>query len=198
MNQPAPLSEASLDQLFLEARTHNVLQGEVSDDTLQKLYDLTKMGPTSANMTPARFVFVRSPSSKDVLVPLMSEGNQEKTRVAPVSVIVGHDLDFFEHLPKLFPHADARSWFKDLPEQALDRIGLQNASMQGAYLILAARALGLDTGPMTGFDQEKVSEAFFPNSRVKANLIVNLGYGDHSKLFPRSPRFDFEEVARIV
>ena len=156
------------------------------------------MGPTSANMSPARFVFVRTQDAKDKLVPLMSEGNQEKVRLAPVSVIIGHDLDFAQKLPFLFPHTDAKSWFEGASDEVLDRVGLQNATLQGAYLVMAARSLGLDTGPMTGFDIDKVGETFFPNTRIKANMIVNIGVGNPNSIFERSPRLPFEEAAKIV
>lgn len=198
MNPHTALGDATLDQLFRTARTHNVLGGEVSDQTLRQLYDLLKWGPTSANMSPARFVFVRSPEAKAKLEPALSEGNREKTMKAPVTVIVGHDLDFAEKLPFLFPHTDAQSWFAGANDAALDRIGLQNSSLQGAYLILAARSLGLDTGPMTGFDAPAVDAAFFAGTRVRSNLLVNLGHGDTAALFPRSPRLPFDEAARIV
>lgn len=198
MNPQNALDNASLDQMFRTARTHNVLGGEVSDETLRQLYDLLKWGPTSANMGPARFVFVRSQEAKAKLGPALSEGNLEKTMKAPVTVIVGHDLDFAEKLPFLFPHTDAKAWFAGADDAALDRIGLQNASMQGAYLILAARTLGLDTGPMTGFDNAKVDEAFFAGTRIRSNLLVNLGHGDAAALFPRSPRLPFDEAARIL
>lgn len=192
------LDDQALDQLFRTARTHNVLGGEVSDDTLRQLYELLKWGPTSANMCPARFVFVRSPEAKARLEPALSEGNREKTMNAPVTVIVGHDLDFAEKLPFLFPHTDAKSWFADADDARLDRVGLQNSSLQGAYLLLAARALGLDTGPMTGFDNATVDAAFFAGTRIRSSLLVNLGHGDTTALFPRSPRLPFDEAARIV
>jgi len=198
MNPQDALGAQSLDRLFRTARTHNVLGGEVGEDTLRELYDVLKWGPTSANMGPARFVFVRSPEAKQRLKPALSEGNLDKTLAAPVTVIVGHDLDFAEKLPFLFPHTDAKAWFAGADDAALDRIGLQNASMQGAYLILAARALGLDTGPMTGFDNAKVDAEFFAGTRIRSNLLVNLGYGDPAKLFPRSPRLPFDEAARIL
>lgn len=185
-----------LDQLFRTARTHNELGGEVDDDTLRRLYDLLKWGPTSANQCPARFVFVKSRAAKDKLGPALDEGNYAKTMAAPVTVIVAHDLDFHEKLPVLFPHTDARSWFAgDLEKRKVQ--AFRNGSLQGAYLLLAARALGLDTGPMSGFDNAKVDEAFFKGTRIKSNFLVNLGHGDKSKLFPRSPRLSFDEVARI-
>ncbi|MCE7033391.1 malonic semialdehyde reductase [Lysobacter sp. GX 14042] len=198
MNPQDALGASSLDQLFRTARTHNVLGGEIGEQTLRDLYDLLKWGPTSANMGPARFVFVRSAEAKARLEPALSEGNREKTMKAPVTVIVGHDLDFAEKLPFLFPHTDAKSWFAGADDAALDRIGLQNAAMQGAYLILAARALGLDTGPMVGFDHARVDAEFFPGTRIRSNLLVNLGQGDAGALFPRSPRLPFDEAARIL
>lgn len=190
------LSDDALDQLFRSARTHNVLGGEISDQTLRQLYDLTKWGPTSANGSPARFVFVKSPQAKEKLRPALSEGNLAKTMAAPVTVIVAHDLEFYEKLPYLFPHDDARSWFAG-NDAAINATAFRNGSLQGAYLILAARALGLDTGPMSGFDNAKVDEAFFAGTKIKSNFLINLGYGDHDKLFPRSPRLPFDEAARI-
>lgn len=186
----------ALDQLFRTARTHNELGGEVDDDTLHRLYDLLKWGPTSANQCPARFVFVKSKAAKEKLGPALDEGNLDKTMAAPVTVIVGHDLDFHDKLPVLFPHADARSWFAgDLEKRKVQ--AFRNGSLQGAYLILAARALGLDCGPMSGFDNAKVDAAFFKGTSIKSNFLVNLGHGDASKLFPRSPRLSFDEAARI-
>ncbi len=186
----------TLDQLFRIARTHNELGGEVDDDTLRRLYDLLKWGPTTANSSPARFVFVRSKAAKQKLGPALDEGNHDKTMAAPVTVIVAHDEDFHEKLPMLFPHADARSWFEGDKEKR--RVNaFRNGSLQGAYVILAARALGLDTGPMSGFDNAKVDETFFKGTSIKSNFLVNLGHGDVSKLFPRSPRLSFDEAARI-
>ncbi|TCZ83117.1 malonic semialdehyde reductase [Lysobacter sp. N42] len=195
---PQPLPQDALDQLFRTARTHNRLTGEVGDDTLHALYELVKMGPTSANMSPARFVFVKSPEAKKRLEPALDEGNREKTMAAPVTVIIGHDLAFFEKLPYLFPHTDARSWFDTKPEDQLEVAALRNGSLQGAYLILAARALGLDTGPMSGFDNAKVDAEFFAGTRIRSNFLVNLGQGDASQIFPRSPRLPFDEAARIL
>ena len=191
-----PLPDASLDQIFRTARTHNELGGEVSDDTLRQLYDLAKWGPTSANMTPARLVFVKSAEAKAKLEPALDEGNRAKTMAAPVTVIVAHDEDFHEKLPYLFPHTDARSWFEG-PREGRREAAFRNGSLQGAYLILAARALGLDTGPMSGFDNAKVDEAFFAGTAIKSNFLINLGHGDTAKLFPRSPRLSFDEAARI-
>ena len=191
-----PLPDASLDQIFRTARTHNELGGEVSDDTLRQLYDLAKWGPTSANMTPARLVFVKSAQAKAKLEPALDEGNRAKTMAAPVTVIVAHDEDFHEKLPYLFPHTDAKSWFEG-PREGRREAAFRNGSLQGAYVILAARALGLDTGPMSGFDNAKVDEAFFAGTAIKSNFLINLGHGDTAKLFPRSPRLSFDEAARI-
>ena len=191
-----PLPDASLDQIFRTARTHNELGGEVSDDTLRQLYDLAKWGPTSANMTPARLVFVKSAEAKAKLEPALDEGNRAKTLAAPVTVIVAHDEDFHEKLPYLFPHTDAKSWF-DGPREGRREAAFRNGSLQGAYVILAARALGLDTGPMSGFNNAKVDEAFFAGTAIKSNFLINLGHGDTAKLFPRSPRLSFDEAARI-
>jgi 3-hydroxypropanoate dehydrogenase len=192
------LSEQALDQLFREARTHNAWQAKPVDDAvLKQLIELVLLGPTSANTSPARFVFVKTPEGKERLRPALSPGNLEKTMAAPVTAIVGMDMAFYEYLPKLFPHADARSWFAG-NDKAIADTAFRNSTLQGGYLILAARALGLDTGPMSGFDAAKVDEAFFAGTTVKANFLVNLGYGDASKLFPRSPRFSFDEAARIV
>ncbi|ALN84206.1 nitroreductase family protein [Lysobacter capsici] len=190
------LDDQTLDQLFRTARTHNVLGGEVSDETLRQLYDLVKWGPTSANGSPARFVFVKSQQAKEKLAPALSPGNLAKTLAAPVTVIVAHDLEFYEKLPYLFPHDDARSWFAG-NDAAINITAFRNGSLQGAYLILAARALGLDTGAMSGFDNAKVDEAFFAGTKIKSNFLINLGAGDHAQLFPRSPRLPFDEAARI-
>lgn len=192
------LSDDALDQLFRKARTHNGWQARpVEDDLLRKLIELALLGPTSANCSPARFVFVKSQEAKEKLRPALSAGNLEKTMAAPVTVIVGMDMAFYEHLPTLFPHADARSWFAGNDKLIADT-AFRNATLQGGYLIMAARALGLDTGPMSGFDPAKVDEAFFAGTTVKSNFLINLGYGDPSKLFARSPRFAFDEAARIV
>ncbi|MFP7723130.1 malonic semialdehyde reductase [Lysobacter sp. A3-1-A15] len=191
-----PLPDASLDQLFRTARTHNELGGEVSDDTLRQLYELAKWGPTSANMSPARLVFVKSAEAKAKLEPALDEGNRAKTLAAPVTVIVAHDEDFHEKLPYLFPHTDAKSWFEG-PREGRREAAFRNGSLQGAYLILAARALGLDTGPMSGFDNAKVDAAFFAGTAIKSNFLINLGHGDTANLFPRSPRLSFAEAARI-
>lgn len=195
---PSSLAEPVLAQLFTEARTRNGWTDRpVPEALIRQLYDLTKFGPTAVNSGPARFVFVTSPDAKARLDPLMSEGNRAKTLQAPVTVIIGHDLDFHEHLPTLFPHAPgAKDWFAD--EAGRRESAFRNSSLQGAYLMLAARALGLDVGPMSGFDPDGVKAAFFPDSAVEPNFIVNLGYGSDENLFPRSPRLAFEEAARIL
>lgn len=191
------LDSAALAQLFHDARSHNAwLPREVPDALLHQLWDLVRMGPTSANCEPARLVFVKSPAAKARLLPCMSPGNQDKTRAALVSVIVGMDMAFFEELPRLFPHADARSWFAGNPA-AIEATAFRNSSLQGGYLILAARALGLDVGPMSGFDAAAVNAAFFPEGRVKVNFIANLGWGDPAGLFERSPRLAFEDACRV-
>ena len=192
------LAPACLDQLFREARTHNAwLDRDVPDALLHELIDLAELGPTSANSSPARFLFVKSRAAKERLKPHLSEGNRDKTMAAPVCAIIGYDLDFHEHLPKLFPHTDARSWFAGKDAKILDT-AFRNGTLQGAYLIMAARALGLDCGPMSGFDQKGVDRDFFADTNVKSNFLCNLGYGDASALFPRSPRFAFDETARIL
>ncbi|MEG3193320.1 malonic semialdehyde reductase [Lysobacter sp. D1-1-M9] len=192
------LPDESLDRIFRTARTHNELGGEVSEETLRQLYDLVKWGPTTANTTPARFVFVKSEQGKARLGPALDEGNYAKTMAAPVTVIVAHDVAFYQKLPYLFPHTDAKSWFDGKSEAELTPVALRNGSLQGAYLILAARALGLDTGPMSGFDNARVDAEFFGGTTIRSNFLVNLGHGDTDKLFPRSPRLAFDEAARIV
>jgi len=193
-----PLPESALDQLFRTARTHNELGGEVSDQTLRELYDLAKWGPTSANMSPLRLVFVKSPEAKAKLAPALDEGNYAKTMAAPVTAIVAFDLAFYEKLPYLFPHTDARGWFDGKPEADLTTIALRNGSLQGAYVLMAARALGLDTGPMSGFNNALVDQTFFAGTKIKSNFLINLGHGDTAKLFARSPRLSFDEAARIL
>ena len=192
------LGAPALDQLFRTARTHNELGGEVGDDTLRQLYDLLKWGPTTANASPARFVFVKSAAAKARLGPALDEGNYAKTMAAPVTAIIAHDMAFFEKMAYLFPHAEAKPWFDSKPEAALETIALRNGSLQGAYLILAARALGLDCGPMSGFDNAKVDAAFFAGTTIRSNFLVNLGHGDPARLFPRSPRLSFDEAAQIL
>jgi 3-hydroxypropanoate dehydrogenase len=192
------VSNDSLDLLFHNARTHSAwLPKPVPDDVLRKIYDLAKLGPTSANGSPGRFVFVRTEQAKARLLPAMAPLNVDKTRAAPVTVIVAYDLEFHEKLPKLFPHADMRSYFAGKPA-FIQENAFRNGTLQGAYMIIAARALGLDCGPMSGFDAEKVNKEFFPDGKWKANFICNLGYGDASKLKPRSPRLDFDEACRLL
>jgi 3-hydroxypropanoate dehydrogenase len=192
------LDQAGRNLLFNEARTHNGWTDQpVSDDTLRELFDLLKMAPTSANCSPARFVFLRSAESRQRLVPALLPGNLEKTLAAPVTVIVACDLAFHEQLPKLFPHADARSWFAG-NEDLIKETAFRNGTLQGAYMMLAARAVGLDCGPMSGFDKAKVDEAFFAGTTWRSNFLCNLGHGDPSKLFPRSPRFQFEDACRVL
>lgn len=197
MTTSIALPESSLDQLFREARTHHHwLNTPISADTLKALYELTIQGPTAANTLPARFVFVSSAEGKAQLKPHLAPGNIEQTMAAPVTVIVGMDHDFPEHLPRLFPYTDARSWYVG-NAPLIAETALRNSSLQAAYLILAARALGLDTGPMSGFDAAGIDETFFKGTSVKSNLLINLGYGDHSHLHSRAPRPDFAEYARI-
>jgi 3-hydroxypropanoate dehydrogenase len=188
----------STEQLFTEARTQNGYRSEaVSDATLRQLYELMKWGPTAANSSPARLVFVRSAEAKEKLLACVSPGNVNKVREAPVTVIVGMDIDFHDQLPKLFPHVDARAWFaNDVAKRA--ESAMRNSSLQGGYLILAARALGLDCGPMSGFDPVKVDAAFWAGTSVKTNFICALGRGDPSKVFQRNPRLDFDEACQLA
>src|SRR6202035_5755851 len=165
---------------------------------LRQAYDLAKMGPTSANMCPLRMVFVKSKEAKEKLKPCLDAGNVDKTMKAPVTAVLAMDVHFFEALPKLFPHADAKAWFKDLPENVLETIALRNSSLQGAYFMLAARSLGLDCGPMSGFNNDMVDAAFFAGTTVKSNFLCNLGHGDAATLYPRSPRLAFEEACKVV
>ncbi len=192
------LEDTSLDVLFREAHTHNKWTDQpVSEDELRALYDLLKMAPTSANASPGRFVFLRTQEAKEKLRPALSPGNVDKTMSAPVTVIVAHDPNFYDKLPKLFPHADARAWFASNYDLAQET-AFRNGSLQGAYLIVAARALGLDCGPMSGFDKDKVDATFLAGYGWKSNFLVNLGHGDPAGVFPRSPRLDFDEACRLV
>lgn len=197
-SRDTPVSDPVLAQLFTEARTRNGWSDRpVSEDLIRKLYDLTKFGPTAVNMTPARFVFLTSPEAKARLAPHMSEGNRAKTLAAPVNLIIGQDIDFHDTLPRLFPHApQIRDAFMDPAGRR--EAAFRNASLQGGYLIIAARALGLDVGPMSGFDAAGVKAEFFPDSNVEPNFIMNLGYGTDENLFPRSPRLDFEDAAQML
>jgi 3-hydroxypropanoate dehydrogenase len=193
------LGDAGWDLLFRNARTHSAwLNKPVDDAILQQVYDLAKMGPTSANMCPLRIVSVKSKEAKEKLKPCLDAGNIDKTMAAPVTAILAMDIRFYEKLPKLFPHADAKAWFKDLPENVLEYVALRNSSLQGAYFMLAARSLGLDCGPMSGFNNQKVDAAFFAGTTIKSNFLCNLGYGDASKLYPRNPRLTFEETCSII
>lgn len=193
-----PLNEAALATLFSAARTHNGWSEEgVDEAVLHQLYDLLKMAPTSANCSPARFLFLRSAAAKERLAPALSKGNMEKTMTAPVSVIVAWDTAFYEHLPALFPHADAKSWFTHSPEAAHET-AFRNGSLQGAYLIMAARSLGLDVGALSGFDAAKVDAEFFADTTWKANFIVNLGHGNPEKLFARLPRLAFDDACQLL
>ncbi|MBU6436445.1 MAG: malonic semialdehyde reductase [Betaproteobacteria bacterium] len=186
------------EQIFTQARTHNGWQNRpVPEPLLHELYELMKWGPTSANCSPLRVQFVVSPAAKDKLVPCMSPGNADKTRAAPVTAVLGMDMAFYEKLPQLFPHADARSWFVGKPEM-IEATAFRNSSLQGGYFIIAARALGLDCGPMSGFDAAKLDAAFWVGTTVRSNFVCNLGYGDPAKLFVRSPRLPFDDACQIV
>ena len=192
------LEMPALDQLFYAARTHNAWQTKgVSPELLHDLIDLMKWAPTSVNQSPARFVFVTSPEAKARLKPFLLDSNVEKTMAAPVTAIIGYDLKFYDHLPKLYPAADARSWFTGNKEFA-DTSAFRNGTLQGGYFILAARALGLDCGPMSGFDNAGVDQEFFGGTDIKSNFLCNLGYGDPSGVHLRSPRFEFDEIAKVV
>ena len=194
----AKLDANALDQLFNKARTQNKWQArEVPDSALHELADLMKLAPTSANCSPARIVFVKSAAAKAKLEPLLSEGNRAKTMSAPVCAIIGSDQEFYNYLPKLFPAAPAKTWFEGNPPH-IAATAFRNSSLQGAYLIMAARALGLDTGAMSGFDNAAVDAAFFAGTAIKSNFLCNLGYGDPAGLFPRSPRFEFAEFCSIA
>lgn len=193
------VDDAGLDILFRQARTHNGWNDRpVTDAELHEIYDLMKWGPTSANASPLRILFLRSPEAKARLMPAMSAGNQEKTRTAPVTAVLAYDVEFYEKLPQLFPHApEARNWFAG-NEASIHATAFRNSSLQGAYFILAARAIGLDCGPMSGFDAAKVDAAFFADGKHKVNFICNLGHGDPGKLFDRSPRLGFDEACKIL
>ncbi|WP_209443155.1 malonic semialdehyde reductase [Falsiroseomonas frigidaquae] len=197
MTDRVTLDDQALDTLFREARTQNKWQDRpVPDSKLEEMYNLLKFAPTSANASPARFVFIRTDEGKARLKEALSPGNVEKTMTAPVIAIVAHDTAFYDKLPFLFPHADARSWFAGNPALA-ETTAFRNGTLQGAYLILAARAVGLDAGPMSGFDNAKVDDLFFAGTTWKSNFLVNLGHGDPAGLFPRSPRLSFDEAARL-
>jgi 3-hydroxypropanoate dehydrogenase len=194
----AGVGASAISQIFTEARTHNAfLDRPVPDALLREALDLAKIGPTSANQSPMRVLFLKSGAAKARLLPALMPGNLEKTKVAPVVAITAYDEKFFDHAPFLMPHVDVRPWFSGNPEFAA-RTAFQNGTLQVAYLILALRAVGLDTGPMTGFDNAKVNAEFFPEGHVKSNVLINIGYGDDTKLFPRSPRFEFDQIANII
>lgn len=193
------LSDHALNMLFREARTYSKWQDRgLSDVVIHALYDLLKMGPTSANCSPARFIFVRSKEAKEKLSPCLDAGNVDKTMAAPLTAIIINDFAFYDKLPQLFPHADARSWYAGKP-QAIEDATLRNAALQGAYLIMAARALGLDCGPMSGFNKDKVKAEFFPEQKDwHANFLCNIGYGEPDSVYPRLPRLNFADACDIV
>ena len=193
------LEAAALDQLFLQARTHNAWQDRpVSDEILGRIYELARMAPTSANASPMRIVFVKSAAAKERLIPTLHEGNKAKTLAAPATAIIAHDLAFHEHMPKLFPARDFKTIFAGLPDAVRNQMAFLNGALQGAYFILAARALGLDCGPMGGFDNAQVDAAFLEGTTWKSLFLVNVGYGDPAGVWPRSPRFEVAEAARFV
>ena len=193
------LTDAGLDVIFRTARTQNSWSPQaISEELLGRVYDLAKLGPTAANSCPARFIFVVSKDGKEKLRPALSAGNLDKTMAAPVTAIIGYDMKFYDQLPELLPHVDARSWFAGKPEAVIQETALRNSTLQGAYLMIAARALGLDCGPMSGFDAAALNAAFWPDGQVKANFICNIGYGDDQKIFPRSPRLPFERSCKII
>ena len=194
----ATFSDDALDQLFRKARTHNAwLPKPVSAGLLRQVYDLARFGPTSANGSPARFVFLTSPEAKDRLRPALSPGNLDKTMAAPVTVIIAYDTEFHEKLPHLFPHRDMRSFFSG-NASLIEQTAFRNSTLQGAYLMLAARALGLDCGPMSGFDAAKVNAEFFPDGQWKSNFLCIIGKAEPGSVPPRNPRFDFDEVCKIL
>lgn len=192
------LDQSALDLLFFQARTHNGwLDKPVTATQLEQLYNLIKWAPTSANCEPARIVFVQSHEAKEKLAQCMAPANVSKVNAAPVTAIIGMDMAFYDKLPRLFPHADAKSWFVG-NQPMIDATAFRNSSLQGGYFILAARALGLDCGPMSGFNADQLNAAFFAGTTVKVNFVCSIGYGDSAKLFPRSPRLDFSEACSII
>jgi len=198
MNTPPPLSSDALAQLFTQARTHNGWRPiDVPDDLLRQAVEISRWGPTSANCSPLRIVFVRSPEAKAQLAPAMAPGNLDKTLAAPATAILGYDLDFVDLLPRLYPAADARSWFSG-NDALIEETAFRNATLQAAYFLLALRALGLDAGPMSGFDKRQVDATFFAGTRIRSNFLINIGYGDPAQLYPRGPRLAFDEMAKIV
>jgi len=194
----AAITQDALDQLFTDARTHNVWQDKpVEADLLRAVWDLTKMGPTSANCNPARIVFVVSDEAKARLKPCLAEGNVTKTMSAPVTAIIGSDQKFYDRLGELFPHTDARPWFAG-NDAMIESTAFRNSTLQGAYFMLAARALGLDCGPMSGFDNDAVDGEFFDGTSVKTNFLCSIGYGSGEDMFPRSPRLDFDDACSVL
>ena len=193
-----PATESDLNLLFRDARTQNSWQDKpVPEELIRQMYDLMKMAPTSANCSPARFVFVHTPEGKEMLKPALSAGNLDKTMGAPLTAIIGYDMAFYDKLPELFPHTDARAWFTG-NDALIKDTAFRNGSLQGAYLMMAARALGLDCGPMSGFDEDVVNETFFKGSTVKVNFLCNIGYGDDEAVYPRGPRLSFEDACSLV
>ncbi len=195
---PGKLGDEDLDLIFRKARTYNGFKpARVAETLLRAVYDLAKWGPTSANSTPARFLFIVSDEAKARLAPAMSEGNRAKTKAAPVNVVIGYDTRFYEYLPELFPRdPTASSWFEGKADT--ETATLRNSALQGAYLMIAARALGLDCGPMSGFDAELVNKTFWPDGRIRANFMCNIGYGDEARVYPRGPRLPFERTCELV
>ncbi len=192
------INDQAMDTIFHNARTHNGwLNKPVADSLLQQVHDLMKWGPTSANCCPARITFVKSKEAKERLKPCLDAGNVEKTMTAPATAIIAMDMEFYEKLPRLFPHADARSWFKG-NEALIKSTAFRNSSLQGAYFIIAARSLGLDCGPMSGFNSDKLDAEFFKGTNWKSNFLCNIGHGDPAKLYPRSPRLDFDEACKVL
>lgn len=201
MNNHPVLDDSALDIVFREARTHvKWLDQPVPDSLLAKIHDVAKFGPTSANICPLRIVYIKSPEAKEKLKPLLDKGNVDKTMSAPVTAIFGYDMEFYEKLPKLFPHTDAKSWFVGKPDYIRES-AIRNGNLQAAYYMLAARSLGLDCGPMSGFDRDGATKAFFAErfgGKAEANFLCNIGYGDASALHPRSPRLAFDEMSEIL
>ena len=194
----SPLDAAAIDVLFREARTHTVWRDDpVDESVLRAVWDLARMGPTSANCMPARILFVTSHGAKERLRPCLAPGNVDKTMAAPTTAIIAHDLTFYERLPELFPHTDAKSWFVG-NDSMIESTAFRNGTLQGAYFILAARAMGLDCGPMSGFDNSKVDEEFFAGTDCRSNFLCNLGVGDPAKLHSRGPRLSFEDACRVL
>ena len=193
-----PLDDRGLNLLFTDARTHYSWHNKiVPNSVLRQIFNLMRMAPTSANCSPARLVFVATADGKEKLRPALSEGNLQQTMSAPVTVIISNHMQFYEHLPNLFPDADAQAWFAN-DDALIKETAFRNVSLQGAYLMMAARALGLDCGPMSGFDAEKMNSIFFPDGRFKVNFLCNIGYGDDSQTYKRGPRFSFNEVCQVI